>query len=80
MFKLANIPNSVDDLNRRKTLGFRNRLTKRFTRKEKVDSSDAENILGKRKTKHKNKKDPAWTHDNIYDMDEVDSKFEGSFT
>lgn len=74
MFKLTDVPGSFSDIiNQRGTLGFRSRLTKKFTLKEtKFDG--ARNTP---KSKKKTKKEPVWYHDNIYDVDEVDSKFEG---
>ena len=80
MFKLADVSGSHNDITRRRTLGFRNRLVQRFTRKE-TRFDDTENILGasKGKSRKKTRKEPVWFHDNIYDMDEVDSKFEGGY-
>lgn len=72
MFKLADTSGSYGDVSQKGTLGLRNRFVQRFTRKE-TRFNDTENILGvsKGKSRKKIKKD------NIYDIDEVDSKFEG---
>ena len=79
MFKLADASGSYGDVSQKGALGFRNRLVQTFTRKE-TRFDDTENILGvsKGKSKKKTKKEPIWFHDNIYDIDEVDSKFEGN--
>ena len=78
MFKLADASGSYGDVSQKGTLGFKNRFVQRFTRKE-TRFDDTENILGvsKGKSRKKIKKESAWIHDNIYDIDEVDSKFEG---
>jgi len=78
MFKLGDVSGSFGDISREETFGFRSRLMQRFTRKH-VRFDDTENIIGisKAKSKKKVKKEPVWFYDNIYEMDEVDSKFEG---
>ena len=70
---------SADDVNKGGSLGFRNRVARRFTRKEESEYDDTVNIIdpGRRKTRKKTRKDQTWIHENIYDIDEVDSKFEG---
>ena len=75
MFKLADASGSYGDVSQK---GALNRLAQRLSRKE-TRFDDAENILGvsKGKSRKKTKKEPAWMHGNIYDIDEVDSKFEG---
>lgn len=77
MFRLS--VGSSDDVNKEGTLGFRNRAKRRFTQKEESEYDDTVNIIdsNKRKTRKKTRKDQTWVHENIYDIDEVDSKFEG---
>lgn len=79
MFRAANASDSSNDINKEKTLGLKNRLAK-FTRIGRSESDDTTNILGDGKTKarKKTKKEPAWVHEHIYDVDEIDSKFEGN--
>ena len=68
---------SFDDVNKEGTLGFRNKIAKKFAHKDEYD--DTVNIINadRRKTRKKTRKDQTWVHENIYDIDEVDSKFEG---
>ena len=78
MFKLKEFP-STSDINVGKTLGFKSRLTQKFTRRTtRSDDIEHVHIVGGSKPKHrkKSKKEPVLFHENIYDVDEVDSKFE----
>ena len=68
---------SFDDVNKEETLGFRNKIAKKFAHKNEYD--DTVNIINadRGKSRKKTRKDQTWVHENIYDIDEVDSKFEG---
>ena len=78
MFKLGDASGSFGDVSKEEIFGFKNRLMQRFTRKQ-VRFDDMENIIeaSKAKSRKKTRKEPVWFCDNIYEMDEVDSKFEG---
>lgn len=76
MFKVADAAGSYGDVSKGKFLGFASRLTLRLIHKE----TDAENThgIGKGKSKKKSRKEPIEFHENINDVDEVDTKFESN--
>ena len=79
MFKLLDMSGSHSDINKAKTstFGIRSRFTQRFTHNQ-TRLGDAEKTRAKTRKKPKQETINEVIHENIYDLDEIDSKFEGS--
>lgn len=74
MFKLIDMSASCSDIYKGKRIGFKNRLAKKFIHKQtRLDDTEITRAKTRKKTKHNT------IHENIYDVDEIDSKFEGSY-